>query len=84
MMTLPPLLAKKEDAITQEDMAGDWSDPKEANGIVARMTKKMSKAFQKEPNMAARIKGNFLDLIDHGFVSIEEHEEGFFEDIAEE
>ena len=71
MMALPAVLARKEDAITPEDMMGDWNDPKDTARMVKNVELKIRTAYQNEPNMRSRLLGNFLDLVEKGFFKLD-------------
>ncbi len=63
---LPALLAKEEDAMTQEDFKGDWTDQDTVNKVMDKMRDMSLKALTNEPQIKIVIGGNFIDLFKKG------------------
>ena len=67
---LPGLLAKKEDAVGQEVMNFDFTDPKEVERVFKMMSEKMKIIYKNTPQVKTMIVGNFLDMIERGVIKM--------------
>ena len=66
-LVLPGILAPKEDAISQEDMVGDWSNEKEFKQIIARCSVKAMRAFKNEPYIKEVLQGAVEEMVERGY-----------------
>ena len=70
MLIVPTVLVKKEDALGQDVMAGDLTDPEVAEEMMRKATEKQKVAFRNEPQIKVVIAGNFLDMIERGIFKV--------------
>lgn len=68
---LPAIIMPKEDALSQEDTAGDMSDPEVIKEIERVVAERFEVSFKKEPYCAKVFRENFLEMAEKGVFKLE-------------
>ena len=64
---MPNMLANKEDAMSQDLMKFDFSDPNEVAKMMELAREKLRIMYANTPQILIMIGGNFLDMVERGF-----------------
>ena len=71
LWVLPTVLAKKEDAIGQEDYEGDFTDPKVMEAMMEKFREIAKSMFHNQPQTKKVLQGLFLEMVDYGILKVE-------------
>ena len=72
MLNVPGALARKEDTMGQEDIAGlDFSKPEDVQKIMEIVTAKIKQSIHNEPYIKEVLKGNFMEMVRRGHFKLE-------------
>ena len=68
---MPNMLAKKEDAMSQDLMKFDFSDPNEVAKMMELARESLKKMYANTPQIKIMVGGNFLEMVERGYFKLE-------------